>query len=280
MCAWRVKKDESKSQILLDYSSLGEGESQAGQVCPSCQGGASKERTLSVTRRGGSLLYNCHRASCTFHGAIALTGKFGDGQSTNKGTTSYPRIKSQPLDKTTYKFLADKFGIEEEDLSIAGLRWSGDGDGPLARRVCYPIYAPNLEERGTSYRSYEGKEPKAIIELRSPDEIATSWYKWKRKSSTLVVVEDPVSAIKIAPFVHSLALLGTHISDAKADEIAAEKYVNVYIMLDNDATDQAIKHQLKYRNKIKGLQVIGLGPKDIKDMDKDEFDDFLLKYIL
>lgn len=94
-----------------------------------------------------------------------------------------------------------------------------------------------------------------------------------------MIVEDCVSAIKLAPHVHTLALLGTHISDAKADEISKEGYSRVLLSLDNDATYEAVKLQLQYRSKIKGLLVASL-PKDIKDMNEDEFDDYLLHHIL
>jgi DNA primase len=87
-------------------------------------------------------------------------------------------------------------------------------------------------------------------------------------------VEDQMSAIKLAPHVHSLALLGTHISDEKAEEIVAGKYKQVLISLDNDATHEAIKLQLIFRNKIKNLYLAGLG-KDIKDMTQGELNEYL-----
>lgn len=104
--------------------------------------------------------------------------------------------------------------------------------------------------------------------------MACSWYKWLRTSNTLIIVEDQMSAIKLAPHVHSLALLGTHISDAKAEEIAAGGYDKVLISLDNDATYAAIKLQLEHRNKIKHLFVAGLG-KDIKDFTRGELHEYL-----
>lgn len=106
------------------------------------------------------------------------------------------------------------------------------------------------------------------------DGVAMAWYKMLRRSDSLILVEDQVSAIRMAPHMHSAALLGTHINDDKAEEIRSGKYKTVIIALDNDATHEAIKLQLKWAGRIRGLFIRGLA-KDIKDMNDDEFKDFL-----
>lgn len=127
------------------------------------------------------------------------------------------------------------------------------------------------------YRSYEsGVSPKALTKLYSDDEIALAWYKMLRKSSDLILVEDQPSAIRMAPYMHSCALLSTNLSDAKVAEIKRENYKRIILCLDKDATSQAIMYGLKYRQQLPALQIRGL-PCDIKDMDKQEFDDFLLR---
>lgn len=83
-----------------------------------------------------------------------------------------------------------------------------------------------------------------------------------------------MSALKLSPHFHAAALLGTHISDSKADEILAQKYENVFLSLDNDATYDAIKQQLKWKNRIPQMYVIGI-EKDIKDMNPKEFYEYL-----
>lgn len=100
------------------------------------------------------------------------------------------------------------------------------------------------------------------------------WYKFKRKSDILVIVEDQVSAIKLAPHVHAVALLGTHISDAKAAEIAAGNYGTVILSLDPDAITTAIKLQLQWRTKIKNMFIVGIAC-DIKNMSDEQFKEYL-----
>lgn len=103
-----------------------------------------------------------------------------------------------------------------------------------------------------------------------------SWYKWKRVSDILVLVEDQVSAIKLAPHYHAAALLGVNLSDAKVkeikDQVPAYKYV--YLCLDNDATRESIRTALHLRSTFPNLRVQGL-EKDIKNMSNEELEVFL-----
>lgn len=268
--------EQIKNEVYLSYSSIGEGETASGQSCPACQGGSGQEKSLSVSRRSGTLLFNCHRSSCNLRGAVSIGGmpSFSLGKHGLERTSIYPRVTAEPLNTATIKFLATRFRIPEESLEYAGLGWTGDANWRYGRRVAMPIYGPDNRERGISYRSYEGVKPKAIIELKGDDAALGCWYKWLRKSDTLILVEDQVSAIKLAPYVHSLALLGTNMNELLARDIADQAYKRVLICLDNDATFAAIKMQLAWKGSIKGLLVNGLG-KDIKDMNNDEFQEFL-----
>ncbi len=274
--------DKLKTAIYIEFGDLPSGQTQSGEICPSCGGGASKEKSFSVTNGNGTLLFHCHRSSCDLRGAITGGGmpSFEAGRRALDGKTSYPRIKTIPLAQATVKFLAAKYRLPEESVEYAGFRWSGEADGRYGRRISMPIYGPDGRERGTSYRSYEGAKPKAIVELRDESCIVGSWYKWRRASEVLVLVEDQISAIKLAPYVHALALLGTNISEELAEEIATANYKQVLICLDEDAILKAVKLQLAWRGKIKHLQVVALGTTDIKDMTDEDFTKFLHSSVL
>lgn len=82
-----------------------------------------------------------------------------------------------------------------------------------------------------------------------------------------------MSAIKCAPYVDAAALLGTNLSEAKVDEIQMLGYDHVVLALDNDATDQAVKMQIRWRNQLP-MCVFGLG-QDIKDMNDEDFKKFI-----
>lgn len=113
-----------------------------------------------------------------------------------------------------------------------------------------------------------------MIQLFHDDAISFSWYKWLRQSDTLVLVEDQVSAMRLAPFTHSASLMGTNLSEAKIAEVLAGKYKKVVLAFDNDATYEAIKMQLEHKNTIPGL-IVGAMHKDLKNMDPKELREWM-----
>lgn len=262
-----------RDHVLIDYVDLREGESKSGQLCPACNGGQSGESSLSVSRIGDSLRWNCHRSSCAFRGVSDLSSAYGGSSTGNQTSKPASYIPTTPIDTATAKFLATAFGLTREVVDFAGLRWTGEDGGHYARRIAFPIYGPDTRQRGQSYRSFEGAKPKAIIKLRSEDDIAACWYKYRRASKTLVIVEDQLSALRMCPHVHSLALLGTNLNESKVEEIKVEKFEHVILSLDNDATKEAIKLQLKWREALP-MCVHGLH-KDIKNMNESEFQTYL-----
>lgn len=86
-----------------------------------------------------------------------------------------------------------------------------------------------------------------------------------------------MSPLKLAPFYHCAALLGTNLSEAKINELIdqnkEEKYEAIWLCLDNDATYEAIKQMIRWQPRLENLKVLGL-PKDIKNMDNEEFATF------
>lgn len=268
-----VKDYEGELGFL--YARLGDGQTEAGALCPSCKGGSSKERTLSVTRRGSLLLYKCHRASCTFNGGFRIGRTPGAGEREYRPRKSYPCVRTDPIDSELAEFLSTKYAIPREVVESSHLTVVSEGDQRFRGRLCFPLYGPDFKERGRVYRALEvGRQPKTITELKTADEVSMGWYRWKRRSDTLVLVEDCTSAIKLAPYVHSAALCGTNLSEGKVAEIKAQGYKHVYICLDNDATLAAIKLQLRWRHHIPGLLVHGL-ERDVKDMTTKELSKFL-----
>lgn len=272
--------DKHKYAVIAEYSDLGEDGTRSGEICPACQGGSTKEGSLSISRRGGILLWHCHRASCKFSGSDRSPAP--DGSESRESRNRTPDVEVHDIDKATTRLLAAKLGVPIESIGYAGIGWTGDGDGRYGRRFAFPIFDPLARIRGTSYRSYEGAKPKAIVHLDRPSDIAACWYRWRRASDNLVLVEDQVSAIRLAPFVDTLALLGTNLSDSKVDEILGinPKYQQVHLSLDADAVGDAIKTQLRLtrRGIMPNLRITAIEC-DVKDMDKEQFDNYLKRVI-
>lgn len=268
-----MRYNQAKLDVELEYASLKEGQSESG-ICPSCNGGPTKERSFSVSRSRGALLYCCHRASCKFNGAIILTSAASRATRGSETPRSRTYIPSTQLDEEHVELLVEKFGLTRTSIEFAGLRWIEANAGVYSRRICMPIYGPNLRERGASYRSYEGGNPKSLIRFHDSDAIALAWYISKRKSKAVVLVEDQISAIKLSPYYDSAALLSTNLSMAKVKEIRERKYEKVFLCLDNDATSVAVQLAVSLKYKLPGLQIIGL-EKDVKNMNEEEMDSFL-----
>ena len=75
-------------------------------------------------------------------------------------------------------------------------------------------------------------------------EYSGGWSASAELSSTIVVVEDIISAIQINNFftlgdVSSYALMGTNLSNAHMLQICKDKPQKVYVCLDRDATHKA-----------------------------------------
>ena len=89
------------------------------------------------------------------------------------------------------------------------------------------------------------------------------------------MVEDSLSAMRLAPHTHSVALLGANLGGGRAEELAARAYdyKTIYLSLDKDATLSSLKQQREYAKMVK-LTVLPL-QRDIKDMSKEEFDSYL-----
>jgi len=271
-----MRYNQHKLDVELEHSSLREGESRSGVLCPACNGGPTKEGSFSVSRSRGTLLYCCHRASCKFNGAIILTSAASRATRGSETPRSRTYIPSTQLDEEHVELLVEKFGLTRESIEFAGLRWIEANAGIYSRRVCMPIYGPNLRERGASYRSYEGGNPKSLIRFHDNDAIALAWYISKRRSKAVVLVEDQISAIKLSPYYDSAALLSTNLSMAKVKEIRERKYEKVFLCLDNDATSVAVQLAVSLKYKLPGLRIIGLA-KDVKDYNPEELTAFLEK---
>ena len=110
--------------------------------------------------------------------------------------------------------------------------------------------------------------------MNSDEEIPQSWYKWTRRSDTLLLVEDQVSAVRAARQFHVVALLGTTLSEAKVREIVYNHgYDKVVLCLDKDATYKSISTTLRLRRTINGLLMKSM-EKDVKDFTEEEYAQF------
>lgn len=265
----RTRRNTSNSHkrfdIEIDYSYLGEGQSLAGEPCPKCGGGSSKESTLSVSRRDGILLWYCHRDSCGFRGAAAggrVSSRSDFPEESSRGIVGRTFLRtadSIPAEVT--EELAERYSITASHISKWSLGWDSESS-----RLVLPVLSSTGEARGSALRSFSGALPKVKTHT---EQGAMAWFTNVRTGG-VIIVEDQLSAIRASDYITSVALLGTHLNEERVQEIKASKLSPVYLALDNDAISTAVKHVVKYRS-VLPMKLLRL-ERDIKDLSYEEAD--------
>ena len=116
---------------------------------------------------------------------------------------------------------------------------------------------------------------------RSIDGRSPKWYRYGNSKCPFVsgsgergacVVEDALVLAVLAVISRGgVAVLGTNLLDEHIDYLT--KYPRVFVALDKDATDKAVD-MVKTLCKVVPTKLMVL-PRDLKNMTKDERDDFL-----
>jgi len=214
----------------LDYIQYPEG-THNGLLCPTCRGGFTGERTLSVTIEGNKIKWYCFRASCNEMG-------ISQGGGVNKNTAS-------PQPKTP--FVPDT--IRRVALPIRDIRGRQVGD----------VWYRN--------KHYPNLQPKALIHMDHPAAPLLHFPKVPI-GDTIALVEDIYSANRLSREFPCAALLGTVFNNEKALYLLNHGIKSIIMMLDNDATNKAVKYMLDY---FMVKRVITLH-NDVKDMSEEEFE--------
>lgn len=255
-----------RDYMLLEYGHLPDGTSLAGERCPSCHGGSTEERTLSVSKREDVLLWKCHRASCEFAGAASSGGGAYRPTSTEvpsvRGATGrWIAEESTMVADDIAEELLSRYGITRHHISKWGLGWDESTD-----RLVLPTTDVRSERTGVTLRALDKRHPKSISHT---EQGAMSWY--INHTATLpgiIIVEDQLSAIRASDYLTSVALLGTHLSEEQVDELRTSNMRPVWLALDADAWSTAVRLAIQYRHRL-SLRLVRI-PKDLKDHDEEE----------
>jgi hypothetical protein len=263
------------ASVELEYSSLADGVSVAGRICPKCNGGDSREGSFSVTRKDVRLYFKCHRASCNFRGEARVGGGSvvhgPDRQPFRRsGRERYASLGKGPLPPEVAELLLTKYGLCSRDVSRGLLRWSEahspDGYGrlilPILDHLGYPSgYVARKLDDQVGPKTYTAAE-----------QHEGAWY-LNRTSTHLIIVEDQLSALRISRHLNAVALLGTNLSESTLKAIKAGRYTRIFLALDRDAYPLSIKMAIRHRAELP-LTVLRI-PKDIKNMDVAEEETFV-----
>lgn len=251
--------NDAIEQIKTEALALSDGET-VTSFCFFCK--AEHESKLAITRTSDGLLFICPRASC---GAKGFIPDHNDGAISYR-RTKRPEFIPKPFTEMTekppdwlYKYMHDKYELEEYDLMINGVSYA-----TTSGRVVFNAATKEGERWGQVVKDeFHRRSKRASKSYTYPLRPNIGlYYPVSRYRNTIVVVEDPISAMKMSKVCPAVALLGTTFNDEQALDIAKVAESMVFA-LDPDATDKALEYQKRYSLLLKTSALIL--PQDVKD---------------
>jgi len=246
-------------ELLASNMSLGD---TTRELCPRCNGGSKQEKSLSITLSEEGLVWQCFRASCSEKGADTKSGFYLPSKSTQEPVTKRKRFQGTtvPLNDAMKERIFTMWGITDPPYWY----WTNDNGG----RVAMSIRSPKYTHRGWVLRDIRGRSQVKALMYVDEGEEGISWYRQHLNAPT-VVVEDIPSAARAMRHVNAVALCGTGVGPARAQEIAQYATRPIIIALDQDATADSFKIVNKWALLWGDIKVLPL-KRDMKDTEEAE----------
>ena len=258
--------------ILEDVGELEEGQS---VNIHHCKDGHNNDR-LYITNKGEVTLFYCHH--CAKRGSLKNNLATYKRYTRTSGEKRYHQSSMLPSDintvPSTWPVEALKWPLTAR-LSFTDMETLGLAYSPRINRVCVPVTFSG-EYRGFIARRIEGDGPKYLARYKQEDRDYFIYARCPYDSSTVVIVEDVLSAAKIEKAGYNVvALLGTHISDSLIHFISSN-YSTYIEWLDDDNPDVKMKqvklrHQLSLYGNVRLIKT----PNDPKTYSINEIQDIL-----
>ena len=240
--------------------------------CPVC----GKKNTFSVTDDGMQRLWYCFHADCNVSGrtGVALTKEHASRAL--RGPQPSPPV---PRTGNTYE-------IPDTFVSISR---SLDAELYVKRVQAYDAYLSGRADIRYDFKRnrvvFLVKNGNKVVDAagRSIDGRTPKWYRYSDSKhpfvcgtgTCAVLVEDCASSCAVSNVSVGVALLGTNLLTEHIDIL--KQYDRVFVALDKDATDKAIS-MVRTLHPYVPTKLMVLRT-DLKNMQKDERDDFLRSYI-
>jgi hypothetical protein len=272
-----MKYLDIKQDIVFAAQSMELGETRR-QICPSCNGGNKREKSLTITLFPNNLIkFNCFRGSCidTVKGGFTLDGKHGiynteqftampTPESVSKVVAKRKYFNGQtfPLPQLYKDWIWDKWGI----INPPYWYYTPEYGSRIAMSVRSPMYA----DRGWVLRDISGTATHKALTYINKDETPLSWYKNKDKQGT-ILVEDIPSAVRASKYLNAVALLGTGVGLDRAVEIDISAPRPIIIALDQDATERSFVIKERWNLLWGDVRVLPL-KHDLKDLQEKDLE--------
>jgi len=238
-------------------------------VCPSCNGGSSREKCMAVLNSDKGTWFQCFRANCGAKGFLNGTVSFGVGKALHKNRTPSSKLTIAALPEEAYQYLP------VQHTSIPPM-WES-----RLHMVLYPVLSYWGTELGYVQRHYYGLNnwwsgPKAINILHDTESTEPFLHfpllTRENFSGSLVIVEDWPSAEAVAKHHPSCALLGTNLTEGDIGHMLKIGVKHLVITLDADATAKAARMKRKVALLFDKVDVVFVDkdPKDMSDTQLKE----------
>lgn len=255
---------ETEGRAIRDQ--LGERERASGLLCPWCEGGRTRERSLLAWRDGVTLRAKCKRAKCGRYGAwdaVDLGMRPVEPGRLPQGKRYV--VNTLPLADTTLAYLQRRYRLHAGTIVKAGLR-----QGPGGTAVLCPVRGPTGTPRGWVRRWIDGTKPKVKGYPSHDHPQDAAWMAWFSDgipgplTRYVVCVEDVFSAMRLwEQGITSVALLGVSLTPVRVAELRRFA-ASVVVALDADAWPLAISTALRFHIDVRRVEP------DIKDMTEEQ----------
>ncbi len=235
------------------------------EVCPKCDGGSTREESLSIRPLDDDVLLklSCWRATCGWYAYVggvdvkAVTKKVKPGS-----------VYREPICGTSGTelghMLVSQYGLTPGKWYAHG--WGTSEDG---KTLVMPVRDPYGRTRGHVTRTFD--IPKRCYTYKATSQPWLDWWFDTNNPAPVVIVEDTLSACRLAGCgFNAVALLGTSITTEQAQEIAEVADSRpIHLALDRDAFLKAIKLCRRHAHILRCDTVTCLTV-DVKNMESDD----------
>lgn len=238
-----------------------------GFVCPFCN--ADHEKSFYITRDATLIKFYFHRASCGAKG-ILNDNYYVVSREVNKKQFEPKSLykETEGLSEDLIAYFSNKYDISRELLSKNGVYYVPANNAfglPIFDTISSSPMGNYLKRLPSEFRTQQFDHELPRKAMLYWDKPPTGCYIPNGCSfgDSLVLVEDPLSAMKVSQIMPCASLLGVHLSQELAVKLRQYGVRQLIWMLDPDAQNKAIGQAETYAF-LFGNKVIGLD-KDPKD---------------
>lgn len=239
--------------------------------CPVC----GKKNTFSVNDDGMQRLWFCFHADCNVSGRTGISL-----------TRDFAKLAMKKQEQKISKDMLTKFELPNTFVSLSR---NLDAELYVKSVNAYDAYLSGRADIRYDFKrnrvAYVVKNGNNVVDAagRAIDGRNPKWYRYGNSSlpfycgssSTAIVLEDCASACSVSALATGVALLGTNLLEPHIEML--RRYERVFVALDKDATDKAVSMvKVLCRQVPTKLMVLS---RDLKNLTKEELDDFLRSHI-